>query len=214
MSKYWQYILSGLVICFLAFLGIISIIFSDNEPDINPEVESVLYEMEDQTDKNMLDITQVELPTCGELNSIKDKKAYDLYQNNEINDDIYTNINAEGPYTSKTELIERGGFIDTISDAVDLGLERLLEVNNHREIKRGDYLDSSINGYDTAIQKLFDKNSSSEKPCSDTPSSTTTLNELSLNKRSVNINSDSHDEFSPFTPITLQHLKNEIKKNE
>ena len=90
--------------------------------------------------------------------------------------------------------IIRGGFIDSTIDAQDLGLERLFDINNH-------------------IDKCESGGTHNEKPCIDTPSTSTTLNEESPHKHNVYLPSESDDKFSPFTPNTLEYLENEIKKN-
>ena len=81
-------------------------------------------------------------------------------------------------------------------------------------IIRGGFIDSTTDAQDLGLVRLFAENNPTDKPCIDTPTTSSTLNEESPNKHSIDLPLESDDKFSPFTPNTLEYLEYEIKKNK
>lgn len=169
-----------LVIGLLVFSWIISLLLSEDNHESVSNEDYILNGLDDDLDDDLNDDnTIIELPN-----------PCDIVKESDIDND--TSSISEGssqetesiPNNNLTEsIIIRGGFIDSVKDAEDLGLKR-----------------------------LFNEADYSEKPCVNTPSTSTTL--INPNGNSIDIPSRSPDNFSPFTPKTLEFLKEEIKIND
>ena len=145
------------------------------------------------------------------------------------------------PYTNPTKpsiKIYRGRFTDNTKDAEHLGLQRLFTENDTDNTQLPDknkveFIDSKDNEkpcdadttYIAELRFIFtawwcwlkekkpqekQEGGSAISNQQDTPSTSTTL----ISSNSINLPWESQANFSPFTPITLKSLQQELEKND